>query len=217
MLSRTKTTTELDILTAVERGEVISQNTLARRVGVAVGLANAVLKRSVRKGFVKVQTVPLKRYAYFVTPTGFVEKSRLVAEFLDSALGFFRQARAQYDELFVRLQSTGQMRVVLVGTGELAEIALLAAVEREVTLVGILDPAATIDRQVGLPIFASAETLPGYDVFVITASRAPQEAYDQLIAAMPAAMPAARILFPPLLRIVPDRQALIVAAEGAVP
>ena len=60
---------------------------------IALGLANAYLRRCVRNGLVKMSQVPLNRYAYYLTPQGFAEKSRLTAEYLAVSFNFFRRAR----------------------------------------------------------------------------------------------------------------------------
>ena len=83
------------LLSTIEGDKSVTQRSLALRLGIAVGLTNAYFKRCVRKGWVKARAVPAKRYAYYLTPTGFAEKSRLVGEYLTSSLGFFRKARAQ--------------------------------------------------------------------------------------------------------------------------
>ena len=82
----------LEILDTVQRNEQLSQRHLSRQLGVALGLANSYLKRCVRKGWVKVQQAPANRYLYYLTPTGFAEKSRLTAEYLSTSLGFYREA-----------------------------------------------------------------------------------------------------------------------------
>src|SRR5262245_11738886 len=122
-----KLNSELEFLTAIERGEVVTQMALTKRIGVSIGSVNALLKRGMRSGYVKALKVPYKRYAYSVTPKGFSEKSRLVAIYLERALAFFRGARSEYAEIFVRARTDGRSRLVLVGNGALAEIAILAA------------------------------------------------------------------------------------------
>jgi len=72
----------LGMLNAVEENSVLTQRSLARELGIALGLANAYLKRCVTKGYIKVTHVPAKRYAYYLTPKGFAEKSRLTARYL---------------------------------------------------------------------------------------------------------------------------------------
>ncbi|WP_205944564.1 hypothetical protein [Pelagibius litoralis] len=77
---------ELNLFTAVEQGEVMTQVALKQQVGVSVGL----VKRAVNKGYVKACQVPYRRYAYYLTPQGFWEKNRLVAKYLETSLSFFR-------------------------------------------------------------------------------------------------------------------------------
>ena len=123
----------LDVLTAVEQGVVVTQAALTKRIGISIGLINALLKRAILMGYVKTRQAPYKRYVYYLTPKGFAKKSRLVAEYLDSSLRFFRSARGQYAELMAAAGKAGMTRLVLVGSGELAEIAVLAAWSEDVT------------------------------------------------------------------------------------
>src|SRR5215510_6964022 len=83
----------LGLLESVERDGGQSQRRLASELGIALGLVNAYLKRCVKKGLVKVAHAPARRYAYYLTPQGFAEKSRLTIEYLTSSFSFFRQAR----------------------------------------------------------------------------------------------------------------------------
>lgn len=188
---------DLDVLTAVERGETVSQLVLSRRVGVAVGLVNALLKRAVRKGFVKIRNAPARRYVYYLTPKGFAEKSRLVSEYIEWSLTFFRQARTQYSELFERARNVGFESVVIVGQGELAEIAVLAALEHGVSLAGIVTPRSNQERMFGLPVAGTLDAIGHVDAAIIADSTGAQATYDELVARLGSD----RVLAPQLLRI----------------
>lgn len=193
-----KSDTDLSFLSAVERGEVVSQSTLAQRLGIAVGLINALLKRAVSKGYVKVRQAPYKRYAYYLTAKGFAEKSRLVGEYLETSLHFFRLARLEYSELFQRARNARLETLVLAGDGELAEIALLAAAAEGVRLRAIIDPASNQERRHGLPVLKSLDLLDmPPDAVILTAAREPQRLYEELRAANPSLV----IQAPALLRI----------------
>ena len=87
--------TMVALLDAIGADDQHTQRSLAVRLDVALGLANALLKRCVAKGLVKIQNAPARRYAYYLTPKGFAEKSRLVAEYLETSLNFFRRARSR--------------------------------------------------------------------------------------------------------------------------
>src|SRR5882762_11973696 len=88
-----KTRIMLGLLESVQRGEAHSQRRLASELGIALGLVNAYLKRCITKGLVKVGEAPAKRYAYYLTPYGFAEKSRLTVEYLSYSFSLFRQAK----------------------------------------------------------------------------------------------------------------------------
>jgi DNA-binding MarR family transcriptional regulator len=207
----TKSDAELDVLTAIERGEVVTQVALKQHVGVSVGLVNALLKRAVHKGYVKVRKVPYRRYAYYLTPQGFREKSRLVAKYLETSLAFFREARDQYARLFERAERAGVKRLVLFGGGELAEIALLAASGAGVSIVAIVEANAQAGRCHGIPIVANFNEVDGYDGVVITDASQPQLAYEWLRERLSEN----RIIAPALLRITLDRANLLAAERQA--
>ncbi len=192
--------TTLEVLEAVAEDQHLSQRGLADRLGIALGLTNAVLKRCVKKGLLKIKQVPARRYAYYLTPRGFTEKSRLTAEYLSHSLQFYRQARQQYDELFAYCRTRGWSRVVLVGATEMAEIATLAASSCDIEIVGVLEPARNDSKFCGLPVVRSLEDLPPSrrpNAVLLADVVDPQGAYDQLIRMLPHY----RVLAPKLMRV----------------
>lgn len=132
----------LGLLDAVERDPAVTQRSVARELGIALGLANAYLKRCVRKGLIKVSTTPARRYAYYLTPQGFAEKSQLTGRYLANSFSFFRRARAQCAALFAVAAARGQRRLALIGDGDLAEIARLVGREHPVEIVCVLSQPA---------------------------------------------------------------------------
>src|SRR4051812_28799587 len=85
----------LGLLHSVERDALQSQRSMASEFGVALGMINTCLRYCVRKGYVRVKRLPPRRYAYFLTPKGTMEKSRLTVAHLSNSLSFFRQAREE--------------------------------------------------------------------------------------------------------------------------
>jgi len=187
----------LGLLTAVEANSQLTQRTVARDLGIALGMANAYLKRCVRKGLIKVTQIPANRYAYYLTPKGFAEKSRLTAEYLSISFNFFRDARSECDALLAECESHKWRRVALAGASDLAEIAVLCARERLVELTGIVDPASNVATFAGLTVVGRLKELGPVGAVIVTNFRDPQSAYDVLIETMPAE----RVLTPPLLGV----------------
>src|SRR6516162_10741357 len=142
----------LGLLESVERDGAQSQRKLASDLGIALGLVNAYLKRCVKKGFLKISQAPARRYAYYLTPHGFAEKSRLTVEYLSSSFSFFRQAREDCSLVLEGARARGWKRIALMGMSDLAEIATICALEQGVSIAAVVDAEATRDRFVGIPV-----------------------------------------------------------------
>jgi len=169
----------LGLLESVERDGGQSQRRIASDLGIALGLVNAYLKRCVKKGLVKVSEAPARRYAYYLTPQGFAEKSRLTVEYLTSSLSLFRRARSDCGEVFALARSRGISRVVVAGISDLTEIARICALDSGVDIVAVLDSAATDSKYLGLPVVKTLGEVPGsFDAVVVTELRLVQEIYD---------------------------------------
>ena len=188
------------MLSAIQESSEVTQRSVARELGIALGLANAYLKRCVKKGLIKVAQVPSNRYAYYLTPHGFSEKSKLTAEYLSQSFNFFRQARSQCEALFARCAERGWRRVVLAGATDLGEIATLCAREQGVEIVGFFEAGSNKETFAGLPVFPDPAGLKDADVVIVTDLGDPQGVFE----ALRARLPAGRVLHPKLLHIVDD-------------
>lgn len=155
----------LGLLESVDRDGGASQRRLAAELGIALGLVNAYLKRCMKKGWVKVTEAPARRYAYYLTPHGFAEKSRLTVEYLSYSFSFFRTARADCAEAVTAARAAGCNRLMLAGASDLAEIATICALDSGVTVVGVIDYGTADDRFLSLPVIrdftAAAERCDG--------------------------------------------------------
>lgn len=170
------------LLASVEREAHVSQRKLASELGVALGLVNTYIKRCVKKGLIKIRAVPSRRYAYFLTPQGFAEKSRLTAEYLSCSLAFFRRARAECTEVMADARSRNWQRICIVGLSDLADIAILCASEQELTVVGLVDASKAKQRVMGVPVVARVDDIsPLPDGWIVTAIDRAQATHDGLV------------------------------------
>jgi DNA-binding MarR family transcriptional regulator len=190
----------LGLLESVERGGATSQRTLADELGIALGLVNAYLKRCVKKGLVKVRQAPARRYAYYLTPHGFAEKSRLTVEFLSSSFGFFRQAKADCSAALRAAARRGLGRIALAGISDLAEIAMICAPECGVKITAVVDRKSAHTQFVGVPVVTSFDAIEGeFDGVLVTDLLCSRETFE----AAAARVGADRVLAPRLLGVRP--------------
>src|SRR5499427_3698779 len=101
----------LGLLQSVERDGGQTQRRLASELGIALGLVNAYLKRCIKKGLVKVSEAPARRYAYYLTPQGFAEKSRLTVDYMSYSFSLLRRARSDYANVLGVARERGWLRI----------------------------------------------------------------------------------------------------------
>lgn len=191
------TDTTLRILDAVARDSEQSQRAMAGETGVALGLANAYLRRCARKGWIKIREAPARRYLYYITPLGFAEKARLTAEYLSLSFDMFRAARSQCDVIITACDNQGFHKIALIGASDLAEVAALSALGSEIEIVAVIDPKSNQSKLAGLPVVRSLAEITEVDAVVVTDITEPQVTYD----ALTKKWPDARLFTPPMLRI----------------
>jgi Winged helix-turn-helix DNA-binding len=188
----------LGLLESVERESAQSQRRLAAELGVAVGLVNIYLKRCVNKGLLKMAEAPTRRYAYYLTPSGFAEKARLSLEYLSYSFDLFRRAKADCTSVFHAASALGFHEVVLAGVSELAEIATICALEAGIKIILIVDTRSSLTTFAGLTVVGSYDGIEcGFHAVVVTELKAPQETY----AAAVERFGAERVLVPSMLLV----------------
>jgi DNA-binding MarR family transcriptional regulator len=193
----------LGLLRSLDEDGGRSQRRLAAELGIALGLVNAYLKRCVNKGLDKVQNVPARRYAYYLTPKGFAEKSRLTVTYLSQSFSFFREAKGDCVAMFEAAKSSGMRTAVLMGRSDLAEIAVLCAIESGVEIVAVVDAEARPGRFLGIPLVSSFDAVEKkFDAVVITDLVGTYESWNLAVQSFDRN----RVLIPRLLGVMKGRE-----------
>lgn len=154
----------LKILEAVEADPSVSQRAMSSDIGIALGMVNSYIQRCVRKGWIKTQKIPARRYAYYLTPQGMSEKTRLVRKYMQSSFSLYRQTRNEAEALFQALRAQNIQNIALVGSGDVQDI---------VSLIG---------RDMGFQIeeMNVIDHVEDRATYVITDMDQPQATYDRL-------------------------------------
>jgi len=170
------------LLDEIAKGEDLSQRDLSKRLNIALGLVNSYLKNLLSKGYITIKNIPSRRFTYYLTPTGFAEKSRLTYDLLHDYTRIFREARRDFRGLFNELIDNGIKDIVFAGLDEVTEIAYLSLQEVDITLVGVVDQNFFKER------FFKTEIRPfedikmiNYDVIVLTTYLRRNSAYKMLL------------------------------------
>jgi len=169
---------DLRLLEAVHEDSRVTQRGMAKKLGIALGLANIYLKRMIHKGYIKCVNVQPNRISYLITPRGIAEKARLTYEFMDYSLHLYGEVRQHLREAMQDCAAEGK-RVAIYGSGEAAELAYLSLKESG------MEPVAIFDQQggrefLGMPVRPIAEhAAVEFDLMIVaTLDRSGQQAAD---------------------------------------
>jgi DNA-binding MarR family transcriptional regulator len=137
---------ERQILERIRTDALLTQRGLSSELGIALGLTNLLLRRLVKKGWVRVKRVSPRRLKYLVTPSGAAAQARLTRAYLHESLRHYRQSRDRIRERFADLCRDARRDpesgpIVFLGGGEIAEIAYVCLQETPLELLGVATDA----------------------------------------------------------------------------
>ena len=130
---------DLRLLEELERNPIISQRELSHKFGIALGVTNACLKRMVRKGWVRIRGFDHRRIGYYLTPKGFIEKSRLTFHLVSGIVQHYSELKQVIGERLLEMQRDGKKRVVFYGVSDEMEVAYITLQGVNLKLVGIVE------------------------------------------------------------------------------
>jgi EPS-associated MarR family transcriptional regulator len=127
------------ILDALDRNEISTQRQLADNSGISLGQVNYILKSLLDKGFVKISNFKHSQnkigYAYFLTPKGIEEKSKLAVKFVLRKLKEYEFLRGRLTERLIKIEEEGYKRVLFIGPLMVKEFIENIIKEKEIRLI----------------------------------------------------------------------------------
>jgi len=192
---------DLHLLDELTKRPETTQRALSKQIGVALGLTNLMLRRLVTKGYIKISGTKPNRIRYLITPQGILEKSRITYEFIQYSVQLYTRVRHVLRDQLADVAQTGNRRVLLYGTGELAEIAFLTIREMGLELVGIVEEPSDRERFLGYPVQQVRDVAASaYDRVVVSSLRLQDGVIQRLIEL---GIPAERLVLLPIPGMVP--------------
>jgi DNA-binding MarR family transcriptional regulator len=130
---------DLQFLEEIEQNPKVSQRELSNKFGIALGVTNACIKRMARRGLIRLKGFPPRRIAYYLTPKGFAEKSKLMLHFLSYNIHHYAEMKRVISKKLLEMQEKGVKRVAFYGVSDEMEIAYVTLQGSEMELIGIAD------------------------------------------------------------------------------
>ena len=136
----------LTLFNTVESRPEVNQRQLAQELNVSLGLTNTYFQRVFKKGWVRATQVKPRRWLYFITPQGALEKSRLSLFYLHRTLNSFRELKSKGDEHLRILSKKGVRGIHLFGEEDLTEVLSFCFSGFEIELLSIIPEKDLLDN-----------------------------------------------------------------------
>ncbi len=169
-------------LEELEGGKTNTQKELSKRLRVSIGFINSLIKKFLKKGLIKAKQAPYKRFIYYLTPEGFIEKGKIVTDYLNSSLIIFKTLRKEFSSLFEKEKKNNpKCSFVLFGVSEVTEICIISALENSVKIAYVVDRKFSKEKFLGINVRKKTAKLKHYEKIIITDSSDIQKLYQNLL------------------------------------
>ena len=130
---------ELRLMEEMESTPEVSQRHLANQLGIALGVANLLLRNLAKKGYIQATRLRWKRWVYVITPAGFTRKVQLTLAYVNRFMDHYQRVRAMLRQELRTLTLNVESRIAIYGTTELTELVYLALRDMGVTEIDVFD------------------------------------------------------------------------------
>ncbi len=142
----------LALFEKVEKNHSINQRQLAKELGISLGLTNAFIQRVLQKGWMRARQVSPRRWIYFLTPQGALEKSRLTASYLKRSVHYFQDLKRRVNDKLEDLSAQGVQGLHIYGKGDLTEVVSLCLPLWNIELLSMIPTEHLFTEDADLPI-----------------------------------------------------------------
>ncbi len=154
----------LDTLLEIKDDPSVNQRSLARKLNISLGLTNAILQNLIHRGWVKAQKLTGRKILYLITPQGMARATNLIYDRFRETQNYYQYTKELLTSYLTDLYNQGKKRVIIYGTGQLAEITYLSLLDSPLKLHSILtdDPASSKKKFLGHEILTISDFIEKY-------------------------------------------------------
>jgi len=117
---------ELKVIEEISKSSKLTQRQLSQRLELSLGTVNIILKRLIKRGFVKTKGLTPKKIEYILTPKGFSEKAKKSLGYIRKTIDLVKQVREEIGKIVLEEFNRGQKKFIILGGDDLADIIELA-------------------------------------------------------------------------------------------
>ena len=132
------------ILNQIDANPEATQRELSRHTGLSLGSVNLLLKKMVREGLIKMETIPAHRVAYMLTPKGMVEKANKTVTYIKRHYHAIHQTKEAMKATINNILQEHQQVYVFQTDDEISRLVVTALDEMDATSVILINSLAEV-------------------------------------------------------------------------
>ena len=153
---------EFSLIREITRDPAQTQRELSHNVGISLGMTNLLLKRLIKKGYIKVKQLDWNKTQYLLTIKGMMEKTRKSYAYAIYAWRQTRKITQAIQETVTAEYRQGARRAVVVAWPETADLIREALADKDFAGLDVsyIDGFKYLDSNERLVFVATVELIP---------------------------------------------------------
>lgn len=120
---------EYKVLEILNEDNNLTQRHIAKKAGISLGLTNIIIRRLVKKGFLKIKNMNKKSILYNLTPKALIEKSYRTYHYFEKTVKDVVKIREKIQDEIIKRNNIYVNDIIIIGNNEISEIARWAIQE----------------------------------------------------------------------------------------
>lgn len=120
---------EYRVIEILNENNNLTQRHIAQKAGISLGLTNIIIRKLVKKGFIKIKNMDKKKILYHLTPKALIEKSYRTYHYFERTMKDIIKIRDKIQQEILKKVSTDYNKIIILGNNEISEIAIWATQE----------------------------------------------------------------------------------------
>lgn len=113
---------EFRIINEIGKDLNITQREISYKSGISLGMTNIVLRRLIKKGYVKMRQLNKKNVQYLLTPKGFAQKARQSYHYTLETIQTFKTMKLKIQNYILQGYKNGHRKFAIYGDNEIADL-----------------------------------------------------------------------------------------------
>ncbi|KAB3534745.1 winged helix-turn-helix transcriptional regulator [Alkaliphilus pronyensis] len=113
---------EYTLLEVIKENENISQRQIAEKTGLSLGSVNLLLKKMIKEGLIKVESIPANRVAYMLTPKGMAEKISKTYKYIKHHYSYINETKEKIKAQITKLLEENDKIYIILGEDDISQL-----------------------------------------------------------------------------------------------